>query len=117
MPVTERLSGSPAWNDALPRILWLTAGALLFLSFGNTEMAGSDLWWHLAAGRELAETGTPWMVDRWSFTAAGGEWHNHEWLAGLIFYAWANTFGLVSLVYWKWLVIGATFLMSLRCSN
>ena len=31
--------------------LWLAAAALLYLSFGYTEMMGSDLWWHLAAGR------------------------------------------------------------------
>jgi hypothetical protein len=111
MIVAERSRGSSAWSETLPRMLLLSAGVVLYLSFGNTEMAGSDLWWHLAAGRELVQTGTPWMVDSWSFTAAGSDWHNHEWLAGLIFYGWAETFGLVSLVYWKWLLVVATFLL------
>ena len=101
----------PMQWDSLSRVILLTSAIVMFLSFGNTEMAGSDLWWHLAAGRELVQTGTPWMVDDWSFTAHGEDWHNHEWLSGLIFYGWAGVFGLNSLVYWKWLVITASFLL------
>lgn len=86
-------------------VLLLLAGALLFLSFGFTEMAGSDLWWHVAAGRELLQTGTPWMVDGWSFSAYGQDWLNHEWLADILYYGWVSAFGIHSLVYWKWLVV------------
>jgi len=93
----------------LTRVLCLTAGALLFLSFGYTEMAGSDMWWHIAAGRELLQTRTLWMVDDWSWTALGQDWLNHEWLADVIYYAWVSAWGVESLVYWKWLVIIATF--------
>lgn len=84
------------------------------LSFGYTEMAGSDLWWHLAAGREILQQGSLWLVDTWSFTAAGGEWGNHEWLADLIYHAWVSLFGVHSLVYWKWLLIVATYGLLLR---
>ena len=91
------------------RLLLTAAGAILFLSMGYTEMAGSDLWWHIAAGRELMQTASPWMIDQWSFPAGGGDWLNHEWLADIIFYAWTLAFGLTSLVYWKWLVVVATF--------
>ena len=38
------------------RWAWLAVGAVVFLSYGYTEMAGSDLWWHLAAGREMLES-------------------------------------------------------------
>ncbi len=38
--------------------LWLLAGALIYLSFGYTEMQGSDLWWHIAAGREIIQNQT-----------------------------------------------------------
>lgn len=91
------------------RLLVLAAAGVLSLSFGYTEMAGSDMWWHLAAGRELLQTGTLWMVDDWSFTAHGKDWLNHEWLADLIYYGWVSIWGVPSLVYWKWLVIVATF--------
>ncbi|QFU77279.1 hypothetical protein EY643_17340 [Halioglobus maricola] len=93
----------------LQRILLFCAGAVLFLSFGYTEMAGSDLWWHIAAGRELLQTGTPWMVDDWSYSAHGDDWLNHEWLADIGYFGWTQLFGIQALVYWKWLVVVATF--------
>ena len=58
----------------IDRAVWLLAGSVLYLSFGFTEMMGSDMWWHLAAGRELVQTGTLWMVDAWSFTSHGEDW-------------------------------------------
>lgn len=92
-------------------VLLAAAGALLYLSFGYTEMAGSDLWWHIAAGRELVQTGNLWMVDDWSWSAHGEDWLNHEWLADLVFYGWVSQWGVESLVYWKWLVIVCAFLL------
>ena len=91
------------------RGLWIAAGAILFLSFGYTEMAGSDMWWHIAAGREILQTQTIWMVDDWSFTRHGADWLNHEWLSDVIYYAWVSAFGVESIVYWKWLVVIATY--------
>jgi hypothetical protein len=93
----------------LTALLLFAAGALLFLSFGYTEMAGSDMWWHVAAGRELLQTKTLWMVDDWSYSALGKDWLNHEWLSDIIFYSWVSVGGVESLVYWKWLVLVATF--------
>ncbi|NQX88979.1 MAG: hypothetical protein HRT77_09975 [Halioglobus sp.] len=90
-------------------ILLLLAGAFWYLSLGYTEMAGSDLWFHLAAGREILQTGSPWLLDSWSFPVSGRDWTNHEWLAAVMYYSWAMTFGLTSLVYWKWLVAVTTF--------
>jgi len=94
----------------ISNLLLLVAAGLLFLSFGYTEMAGSDMWWHIAAGRELLQTQTLWMVDDWSFSAHGQAWHNHEWLADIIYYIWVSAWGVESLVYWKWLVVIATFM-------
>ena len=91
-------------------LLLLAAGAIFYLANGFTEMAGSDMWWHIAAGRELIQTRTLWMVDDWSFTAFGEDWLNHEWLSDIIYYAWVSLLGVESLVYWKWLVVVATFL-------
>jgi hypothetical protein len=102
------LSTRPVAPD-ITRLFLLAAAVLLFLSFGYTEMAGSDMWWHIAAGRELAQTRTLWMVDDWSFTAAGQPWLNHEWLADVIYYGWVSTWGVESLVYWKWLVVVSTY--------
>ena len=38
-------------RPAVPAAVFYLAGALVYLSFGFTEMMGSDLWWHLAVGR------------------------------------------------------------------
>ena len=100
---------APRHSIDFTRVLCFAAGAMLFLSFGFTEMAGSDMWWHIAAGRELVQTRTLWMVDDWSWTALGHDWLNHEWLADLIYYGWVSVSGVESLVYWKWLLIIATF--------
>lgn len=108
MPAAEGTAAT-AGRPALEHAAWYLAGALLFLSFGYTEMAGSDLWWHLAGGREILDQGSLWLRDSWSYTAAGERWRNHEWLSDLIFYAWQRAFGLASLVYWKWLVLVGTY--------
>ncbi|MFV0478728.1 MAG: hypothetical protein ACK5ME_12975 [Parahaliea sp.] len=96
-------------NKFLLLSLWYLAGALWFLSYGYTEMAGSDLWWHLASGREIIEQGTLWLRDDWSFSANGERWRNHEWLADLIYWGWYRLFGLQALVYWKWLILVASY--------
>ena len=40
----------------------------------------SDTWWHLASGRRIAERGEVDRVDPFSYTAAGAEWINRQWL-------------------------------------
>ncbi len=100
-------------TGSLPRttsLLWMLVGAVLFLSFGYTEMQGSDLWWNVAAGREILQNGSVWLVDRWSYTSAGNDWANHEWLADILYYLWVSAFGLASLVYWKWLIVVFSYL-------
>lgn len=64
------------------------------------SVAGSDLWWHLAAGREIWESLRLPTVDHFSFTFAGRAWMHHEWLWGVGYWlaweidpqlvAWAN---------------------------
>jgi hypothetical protein len=98
-------------HDRLVYWLLLVAGSVLYLSFGYTEMAGSDMWWHVAAGRELLQTRTLWMVDDWSYTEFGSDWLNHEWLSDIIYYGWVSLWGVETLVYWKWLVMISTFLL------
>jgi hypothetical protein len=77
-------------------------------------MLNSDLWFHLAAGRLILESGAIPRTDSWSFTAAGQPWHNHEWLSDVIFQVWAQAAGVDALVYWQWALIIATFLLLFR---
>jgi hypothetical protein len=48
----------------------------------HPSVAGSDLWWHLAAGREILAHGSVPTTDDFSFTFAGQPWMHHEWLWG-----------------------------------
>lgn len=48
--------------------------------------AQSDTWWHLRSGQDIWQNGTIALYDRYSHTAAGAFWPNHEWLTELIFY-------------------------------
>ena len=75
-----RTMRSPGRSRALA-----AGGVLAWWSFGFTTMMGSDLWWHLAAGRWILADGDPQLRDPWSFTAQGQPWLNPEWLSDLIF--------------------------------
>lgn len=89
--------------------LWTVAGLLCAWSFGHTCMRGSDLYWHLASGRHIVETGTVFLTDPWSFTHFGEPWLHHEWLSDVVYHAWTALWGLESLAIWKWGVIVATY--------
>ena len=59
-----------------------------------------DLYWHLANGREMVQSGKIISEEVFSFTHFGEKFENHEWLAQIIFYLiWqaAGLFGLLGL--------------------
>lgn len=92
-------------------LLWLLAALLTLWSFGFTTMMGSDLWWHLASGRWIWENRTLNFKDPWSFTRFGQAWAHHEWFSGVMFHAWSRLFGMTTLVWWKWMVLVAAFMV------
>lgn len=59
-----------------------------------------DLYWHLANGREMLSTGHIVNEERFSYTALGTPFSNHEWLSQIIFFliyaAWGGS-GLLAL--------------------
>ncbi len=56
-------------------------------SWFQPAVAGSDLWWHLASGRDILERGGVPRADHFSWTAAGDEWMNHEWLWDIVYWS------------------------------
>jgi hypothetical protein len=44
----------------------------------------NDTWWHLAAGRSMAETGRVTLTEEFSHTAYGVYWANYEWLSEVV---------------------------------
>ena len=56
-------------------------------AFTQPSVAGSDLWWHLASGREILQRGAPLRVDPFSYSFAGEPWTNHEWLWDVLYWS------------------------------
>src|ERR1044071_8172859 len=86
--------------QALP----LFAGAVLA---GLTPVADGDVYWHLAAAREIVRTGSLLTHDPFSISAAGRPWCDVHWLFQLGLYAVHQLGGLGGLVVAKCVVIGA----------
>lgn len=75
----EIISKVSGWGGPLVAIL----GAAAWFQPG---VAGSDLWWHLASGRNMTEQAGIPVVDPFSHTSAGEPWTNHEWVWDLLFW-------------------------------
>lgn len=71
-------------------------------------VAGSDLWWHLASGRDLWDHGAIRTLDPFSYTFGDQTWMNHEWGWDVLYWglhqinpqavAWFNL-GVVTTIY------------------
>jgi hypothetical protein len=74
---------------------------------GLAPIADGDIFWHLAAGRELVRTRAPIEQDPFSTGAFGRSWTDVHWLFQLGCYGVHELFGLVGLVLVKCGLIGA----------
>ncbi len=87
--------------------------ALLAIAASLTPIGSYDYWWHLATGRLILERGSIPHADPFSFTAAGTEWIDHEWLFQILAYGAHEILGPGALVVMKILcVIALTFLLA-----
>jgi hypothetical protein len=74
-------------------------GAMLVAAAGVVAAArlrSYDLFWHLAAGRLMAQQGVVPRSEPFSFTAAGVPWVDHEWLFQVLVWRlwnWVGTWG------------------------
>jgi tetratricopeptide (TPR) repeat protein len=80
-PVEER-THSQRLSDLVGRII-VCALALLLAA---TPARNSDLWLHLASGRELVHGQSRWGVDPFASTTTGVFWVNHTWLSDILLY-------------------------------
>ena len=75
--------------ESRAKINRLAAATLAVVGAGawsQPAVAGSDLWWHLASGRDIWSQGSIPRLDPYSFTAAGAAWMNHEWLWDVVYW-------------------------------
>jgi hypothetical protein len=67
-----------------------TVTALLFVGVAALACLSpvhNDTWWHLRNGQEMSASGGFAQIDRFSFTAFGQPFPNHEWLGERFLYA------------------------------
>jgi hypothetical protein len=96
----------PALLRPSARHVW---GALAFVGAASAGLAASadgDIWWHLAAGREMWARGGWLLTDPFSSGAAGRPWTDVHWLFQLGVYAIHARLGLAGLVAFKCLLVG-----------
>jgi len=73
-------------SERTERILWPLIAALLAAWVVAFPLTNTDIWWHLAGGRHIAEHGLP-DSDPFSVSAHGVAWVNIHWLFQLTAYA------------------------------
>jgi hypothetical protein len=96
-----RSSRNVLWQRLL--LLVTFAGAA---SVGVAPSADGDIWWHLAAGREMVARRALLFSDPFSVGAAGRPWIDVHWLFQLAVYAVHHCAGLAGLVWVKCALIG-----------
>ena len=93
--------------------LFCTICCVLFCGFiVYFPLTDSDIWWHLAAGREMAAHRHFMYHDPFSFTTNGASWYNLHWVFQLAVYAVFRAAGLQGLVLFKCLVFVAACLLA-----
>lgn len=91
-PTPEESRGSHCLRTGGGAAAALTGFVLLSIYLFSTAIvpirSDNDCWWHVKTGQYIVEHGLP-SHDVLSYTAADHEWHNHEWLAQVLyFFAW-----------------------------
>ena len=86
--------------------------ALLIASQINT-IVSVDLWWSLKTGEYIVKNLKIPHSDIFSYTLAGREWIDHEWLSQVIFYSIFSKFGWLGMSILKALIIALCFIFPL----
>ena len=86
-------------------LLWFLSAWIVVRKLA-VPLYDEDLWWHLAAGREMIRRGAVPRTDVFSSTLPGTPWIDFEWLSQAAMYVLWKAGGL-------WALYGAKILLSL----
>jgi tetratricopeptide (TPR) repeat protein len=108
-------ANDPQRRRGLTGILMILVLALAFLA-ASFPARNSDLWFHLATGRLLAQGRFSFGVDPFAYTTQHVYWTCHTWLFDLVLYGLRSLIGDAGLVVCKALVVAtlAGLLLRLR---
>jgi hypothetical protein len=108
----------PAVESSLTALDLLVVAGLLLLGVlvARMPILTPDVWWHLATGRLIAESGIP-HSDPFSYTLAGQHWTAHEWLADRVLYGVYAAAGLLGVVFLRAALLSAAFAVAYRVAR
>jgi hypothetical protein len=112
MTVGAPARSGQAAEDWFVRIAVFVTISIIFLSnTGDSLFRDPDLFWHIAVGRKILETGSvPW-TDEFSHTFGGQPWIAKEWLSQVIFAVTYDSFGWRGLAALIGCAVALTFTM------
>lgn len=98
MPAPSSAERAAALLRRLPSPIVILAFALGGVMFALTVTKGvqdPDYFWHITAGKLIAETGRVPSTDPFSFTWYGQPWTPHEWLSELLIFRLVDGLGRI----------------------
>lgn len=104
----------PLKDGRIPSILIPLFFLVLLAVVSAAQYADYDLWWHLRNGSVVAQTGTLFTTDQYSWTFTGQQQFHGEWLGDLILYAAHRLGGFVGLYLLKFSLLLVTFFFLYR---
>ncbi len=72
---------------------------IVFVNMGRTT--DPDLWGHIRYGQAMLSAGHLILHDPYSYSAAGHEWRDHEWLSEIIMALLYDRSGVIGLKLWR----------------
>ena len=103
-PVAATRAEGSGWPSAA-RILVFAAVAVAAFVVSLGPISDGDIFWHLAAGREITHRGALLHADPFTVSAAGRPWIDVHWLFQLGAYAVYSAFGFAGLAVVKALLV------------
>ncbi|HKV55118.1 MAG TPA: hypothetical protein VJN94_10820 [Candidatus Binataceae bacterium] len=88
----------------MPVSMLRAAPALVLLAIAAANLnnyADTDLWGHVYFGNIILRHGPYLGPERFSYTAVGHAWLDHEWLCEALMAMLYSTFGTIGLQFWK----------------
>ena len=107
-------NGRPSTERLL--VFLAVAAAAFVVALG--PISDGDIYWHLAAGREMVQRGTLLHVDPFTVSAAGRPWLDVHWLFQLAAFAVYSVFGFAGLAVAKALLVaGGALILTAVAEN
>jgi len=104
-------------NIKIPTYICFAALFGIVAAAGFTHIDSFDLWWHLKTGEVIASAGQVPRFDIFSYTAAGNEWINHEWLFQIFAWSIYSFAGFKGLIVMKFLLMTALSMIVFKTSQ